>query len=94
MNYSEYIVVYDITLARERRKVDKICKGYGRRIQKSVFECALRRRDKKNLIEELNTLDIKTGFVKIYRLEYPSDTPVIGKPPENCPDNDSPAFIV
>lgn len=74
----DYAVVYDITCDRERRRVDKLMKGFGFRIQKSVFECRLDRRGKAELIEQLGKLGLKTGFVKIYRLEYSSKNEVVG----------------
>lgn len=74
-----YAVVYDITCDKERGKVDKILKGFGFRIQKSVFECRLTKRGKEDLISKLEKLDIQTGFVKVYRLEYTSRNEIIGK---------------
>ena len=47
---SDYCVIYDISDDSERRKVDIILKGYGFRIQKSVFECRMRKRDYNNLV--------------------------------------------
>lgn len=43
----DYAVVYDISSDKERAKVDRILKGFGFRIQKSVFECRLSRKGKK-----------------------------------------------
>jgi len=90
---SDYAVVYDITCDRERARVDKILKGFGFRVQKSVFECRLDRRGKEELIQKLEALNIETGFIKIYRLEYSSRRHVIGqKEPDDI--DDGPAFIV
>ncbi len=36
-----YIIVYDITCDRRRKKIAELLEGYGRRVQYSVFECAL-----------------------------------------------------
>ena len=36
-----YIVAYDITCDKRRRKVANLLEGYGRRVQYSVFECVL-----------------------------------------------------
>ncbi len=36
-----YIVTYDICDPKRLRKVFKICKGFGRHLQLSVFECDL-----------------------------------------------------
>ena len=66
---SDYAVVYDISSDKERRRVEKILKGFGFRIQKSVFECRLNKKGKEELIKKLENLEIKTGFVKMYRLE-------------------------
>lgn len=64
-----YAVVYDITCDRERRRVDKTLKGFGFRVQKSVFECRMNRRGKEELIGKLNKLEVEIGFIKFYRLE-------------------------
>ena len=67
---SDYTVIYDISSDRERNKIDELLKGFGFRVQKSVFECTLKKRGREELIAQLEKLDIQTGFVKIYRLEY------------------------
>lgn len=79
---SDYAVVYDITLDKERGRVDKILKGFGFRIQKSVFECRMNKRMKEELIGKLSKLDLQTGFVKLYRLEFSSKNVMIGKTEE------------
>lgn len=76
---ADYAVVYDITSDRERRRVDRLLKGFGFRIQKSVFECRINRKGKAELIEQLEKLQLKTGFVKIYRLEYSSKSEMVGE---------------
>ncbi len=40
---SDYAIVYDISDDKERGKVDKILKGFGFRVQKSVYECMLKK---------------------------------------------------
>ncbi len=89
----EYAVVYDISSDKERSRVDKVLRGFGFRIQKSVFECRLDKKGKRELIARLEALNIRTGFIKIYRLEYQTRTTVIGTPPREDPDAES-AFIV
>ena len=91
---ADYAVVYDITSDEERRKVDKILKGFGFRVQKSVFECLLNKRGRTELIEKLETLEIKTGFIKIYQLYYSSKTPVIGDKTKDNKIDDYNAFII
>ena len=90
---SDYAVVYDITCDRERTRVDRVLKGFGFRIQKSVFECRLNKRGKEELMRKLEALGIKTGFIKIYRLEYTFKGVVIGKHEGKSPDDGS-AFII
>ena len=75
---SIYVVVYDISSDGERTRVDKLLLGFGVRAQKSVFECTLNKRGKTELITKLKKLGLKTGFVKVYRLEYTSAGDVIG----------------
>lgn len=36
-----YVVTYDIPCDRRRKKVSDLLKGYGQRVQYSVFECLL-----------------------------------------------------
>lgn len=90
---ADYAVVYDISSDVERRKVDKLLKDFGFRIQKSVFECRLDRKGKEELISGLEGIEIKTGFVKMYRLEYQSKNNTIGEKKPNEID-DGAAFIV
>lgn len=90
---SDYAVVYDITCDTERGKVDKILKGFGFRIQKSVFECRLNKKGRDELIEKLNKLQIKTGFIKVYRLEYMSKNTIIGQKKKEDLDSGH-AFII
>jgi len=90
---SDYAVVYDISCDTERARVDKTLKGFGFRVQKSVFECKLDKKGREQLKEKLRSLDIKTGFIKVYRLEYSLKNEVIGEQKGKGID-DGPAFIV
>lgn len=65
---SDYAVVYDLSDNRERRRVDRVMKGWGVRVQKSVFECRLTRGQRKRMAVELQALQIRTGAVRIYRV--------------------------
>ena len=63
------VVSYDIPDDRRRTKVSKLLKDYGERVQYSVFECRLRPRDFKRLLERLKPLlDPKEDDVRFYRL--------------------------
>lgn len=91
--FSDYAVVYDITDDLERTKVDKVLKGFGFRVQKSVFECRMDKKTKNELLQKLRELDIKTGFIKVYRLEFYYKSDIIGTKKDDGIDNDY-AFVV
>lgn len=63
-----HALCYDISCDRERRRVDKLLKGYGSRAQKSVFECNLTPSQRQALLAALHELALKTGHVRIYRV--------------------------
>lgn len=75
---NDYAVVYDISSDLERGRVDRILKDYGFRVQKSVFECRLKKQERTELIGKLEELNIKTGFIKLYRLEFATRQVSIG----------------
>lgn len=88
----DYVVVYDISDDNERRKVDKVLKGFGFRVQKSVFECKLDEKVKERLLRRLESLNIQTGFIKLYKLETFIGSKTIGNSP---PDLDrGSAYII
>ncbi|MCX7991571.1 MAG: CRISPR-associated endonuclease Cas2 [Proteobacteria bacterium] len=91
--FDDYAVVYDISDNRERFKVQKVLKNFGFRVQKSVFECRLDDKSKKELIEKLKKLKIETGFIKIYKLEFYYTPSVIGDNPPVNEDTES-AYII
>ncbi|HLP46909.1 MAG TPA: CRISPR-associated endonuclease Cas2 [Candidatus Deferrimicrobium sp.] len=90
---SDYAIVYDITADGERRRIEKILKNYGFRIQKSVFECRMDKRTKGELIDRLEGLDITTGFVKIYKQEHSWKDCIIGEPKKKSIDDDN-VFVI
>ena len=55
-----YVVAYDFSNNRLRSKIGKILENYGRRIQKSVFQCFLTAGQLHQLKEEANIL-LKTN---------------------------------
>ena len=76
----EFAIAYDVTDDAERRKVDVILRGFGFRVQKSVFECKLTRADQRAVIAALEALRLQTGSVKIYRIYGGTKARVIGQP--------------
>ncbi|ROQ92054.1 CRISPR-associated endonuclease Cas2 [Desulfosoma caldarium] len=64
-----YVVCFDISDDRTRYRVAKVLKGYGYRVQKSVFECP-RLTEKKllTLMDRVDRLiDHTTDTVRFYR---------------------------
>ena len=51
-----FIVSYDIVDDKRRTKVAAVCKGYGERIQYSVFRCPLSPTEQLNLERELGDI--------------------------------------
>ncbi len=91
---SSYVVVYDISHDRERSNVNKVLKGYGFRIQKSVFECRLNKRLQSELVKKLEGLELQTGSVRIYKVQYNSKKITIGKKQKDSKDDERYAFVV
>lgn len=65
-----YLVSYDITSDKRRRKIAKILENYGKRVQYSVFECELDEERYRKLYGEITkaTLDMEDGSVRFYHL--------------------------
>lgn len=80
--------MYDISSHRERYKVHKVLKGYGRSIQKSVFLCRCTGNDNKTLISKLEKLNLSTGYIIIYRLTKNNFHKIIGKPANDTIENE------
>ncbi len=66
---SLYVVVYDVSEDAERNQVDRVLAGYGFRVQKSVYEIRVSKYIRKNLIRELEKLEIKSGGILLYRAD-------------------------
>jgi CRISPR-associated endonuclease Cas2 len=89
----DYAVAYDISSKKERDLVDKILKGFGFRAQESVFECRLNKTGLKEMIQRLEKLGLKSGFVKIYKIEHSSKPKIVGvKTTKDFDEGD--AFII
>ena len=61
------VVAYDVTDSRRRLKVATFLEGYGRRVQKSVFECFIGLREMKRLQAELlQRVQLPEDNVRLY----------------------------
>ncbi|MCI5910116.1 MAG: CRISPR-associated endonuclease Cas2 [Oscillospiraceae bacterium] len=68
MNKKLYLIIYDITDNKRRRKVSKILEKYGIRIQFSAFECELNEQKKKRIISLFEKIIKKDDSIRIYNL--------------------------
>jgi CRISPR-associated endonuclease Cas2 len=67
--YARYVVVYDISLDRERSKVDAVLSNYGFRAQKSVFEVELNKSGLAEITGKLEALAIMSGSILVWRVQ-------------------------
>lgn len=81
-----YAICYDMSDNRERRRVDKLLKGYGFRAQKSVFECHLNKSQKQMLQVALTALNAQSGHVRMYRVYADSQAKTFGGKGTATPD--------
>lgn len=91
---AKYVVVYDVTDDAERTRVAKVVEGFGVRVQKSAFECVLTRGARAALEEKLRALQLKTGFVTLYRRDARARRIAVGAVPPNPLDEANYAFVV
>jgi len=64
------IISYDIVNDKRRTKVMKLLKGYGTRVQFSVFECYLSKEEFSKLGRQLRRLiDPTSDSIRCYRLD-------------------------
>lgn len=68
---SFYLIVYDVTDDKERRKVSLVLEAEGFRVQKSVFECRMTKSTVTRLVNNLEKLHLQTGGVRVYRSMFP-----------------------
>lgn len=65
-----YLITYDISNDKRRNEIADILKGYGSRVQYSVFECKMNKEKIKEIISELKTkINIKEkDSIRIYQI--------------------------
>ena len=74
----EVLVTYDVATdnaegRRRLRRVAQVCKNYGQRVQKSVFECLVNQIQYEQLVRDLvHNIDEKEDNLRIYRLREPA----------------------
>jgi CRISPR-associated protein Cas2 len=73
-----FAIAYDLSDDRERARVDKVLKGWGRRVQKSVFMVRAPKRGVDRLKAELERLELRSGSVLFFRLQANVKTASVG----------------
>jgi CRISPR-associated protein Cas2 len=92
---TDLAIVYDIACDKERARVSGALRDYGFRVQRSVFECRLDKRGLRDLLQTLAALQVKSGSIKIYRLEPLNRRLTFGAvQPEACGVSGAHAFII
>lgn len=76
-----FAVCYDVSNDRERYRVDKLLKGYGFRVQKSVFECRLNTAARQRLRAQLDALHLHSGHVRLYHVLSGAAAQAVGNVP-------------
>lgn len=93
------LVSYDVSTetkaVRQRlRRVANICKSYGQRVQKSVFECRV---DQSTLLRFerrlVNVINDEVDSLRIYRLREPRDDNVTVYGLDTYQDMDDPLIV-
>lgn len=73
LNTESYIylvlVIYDVISNKNRVKLSKVLEGYGKRVQKSSFECLINQKKLNKLMEETkNLINVDSDSLRIYKL--------------------------
>jgi CRISPR-associated protein Cas2 len=61
--------MYDIGDDKKRTKVEKILSGYGIRVNYSVFECIVTKKQFRQMLEKLRSVTNKEDHIRIYVLD-------------------------
>jgi CRISPR-associated protein Cas2 len=75
----QILVAYDVATEteggkRRLRKVAQVCKNFGQRVQKSVFECLVDQAQYEDLVRKLvKCIDQQEDNLRIYRLREPKE---------------------
>ena len=73
------LVTYDVVTEtaegrRRLRKVAQVCKNYGQRVQKSVFECSVNEMQHERMLQALlKCIEEEEDSLRLYRLLEPLD---------------------
>lgn len=94
MSADLYWIAYDLSDNRERTKTVRVAKRYGMRLQKSVFACVLDKRKLRRLRTEMESLQLRSGFVAIVRIAENSPFVALGNVPPGIDERGIYAFVM
>lgn len=72
------VAIYDISDNKRRLKVAKILNGYGKRVQKSAFECIISRKQYETLVGQLAKVIGSEDLLRIYKISGRADVRIWG----------------
>ena len=93
------LVTYDVSTEtpqgrRRLRRVAKVCKNYGQRVQKSVFECKVDQAGVEALQRQLRKeIDEQEDNLRFYRLTEPLDRNILEFGKFRAVDFDGPLIV-
>lgn len=82
------LIIYDITDNRRRRKLDKLLRSYGFRVQKSAFEAIIRKSTYKKLLSVIPDYATEEDSIRVYKIIGKGTVFTFGKK-ERIPDEDT-----
>ena len=66
MSKQLYLIAYDISKNKKRKKISEILDAYGERINLSVYECMMNQKQKEKVVKQIKDIMDKDDIVKIY----------------------------
>lgn len=72
------VVIYDVSDNKRRLKVSKVLSGFGKRVQKSAFECIINRKQYDMLLERLKKVIGEEDLLRVYKISGGADVKIWG----------------
>ena len=72
------VIIYDIIDNKRRLKLSKLLQGYGKRVQRSSFECQLTRRQYDKMVSEISKFRGPSDLIRVYRIAGKTDVQIWG----------------
>jgi CRISPR-associated protein Cas2 len=89
-----YLISYDIEDDHDRLQVSRLLEGFGKRVQKSVFECPLSKGQRHDLERRITKLELDSGFILIYRIDKKTRRAAYGQVPSDLNEPSDHAFVI